>query len=251
MIKVLLRKVTLLLVGLFLSNNVGAQSNSHLNMWMKFSLSYNISKRFKVELEAHHRRQNDFAEGLENPFQYRLLSATRLLGHYQLNENTIITLSPFAYFWNSPIIQTESDKLKPALKEIRYSVFLDSKQVLYQHLYLTNKTGFEYRDFQQNNADIWRFRHRLGLRYDLAKWSFALWDEALLNIKGTEATHIFDHNRVGLVLGFKPSATTRLEFGYIQASRLTKTSTDLLEESNLILNLYYNIQTIKSSKSKT
>lgn len=251
MIKMLFRKALLLLVGLYLSNSIVAQSDSHLNMWMKLSLSHNIGKRFKIELECHHRRQNDFAEGLENPFQYRLLSATRLIGYYQLNENTTIILSPFAYFWNSPIIQTASDKLKPALKEIRYSVFVDSKQALYSHLYLTNKTGLEYRDFQQPNADIWRLRHRLGLRYDWTKWSLALWDEALLNIKGTAATHIFDHNRVGLVLGFKPSSTTKLELGYIQASRLTKTSTDLLEENNLVLNLYYNIPTIKSSKSKT
>jgi hypothetical protein len=86
-------------------------------------------------------------------------------------------------------------------------------------------------------------RNRLAFRYDFnSNYNVAIGDEILVNTTGTDAQHIFDHNRAFTNFSYKPNAAVKLDIGYIYISRLTKNTIELIDESNIYLNFIYTIQ---------
>lgn len=221
--------------------------NQHYNFWTRVSFTEPISTKWKAELEFQYRRQNDYSSNRSNLFQQSLLSSVRMWAHYQLNENNTITLSPFAYFWHNPIILTEEDKVKSQTKEIRFSTDVDLKNKLSDKLYFLNRSSIEFRDFQQSQAFSFRFRERIGLRYDFnPKFSGSIFDEVFLNLTSIGTSNFFDHNRLGILMNYKPNQTIRFEIGYIYINRLPKFATELINEHNFITHVYITLPTLNN-----
>lgn len=222
-----------------LSNFAIAQNMPHLNFWSRVSLTLPIHEKWRTEIEFQHRRQNYYAEKTSNIFQENLLSSVRTWVHYQHNEDIGFSVSPYAYYWHNAIIVSDADKQKPQIQESRFSLAVDLKHEVAKKLWLIDRTCFEYRDFQNTNADCIRMRNRLGLRYEFnKKFNITLFDEVFLNIKRVKPSNIFDHDRMGLLFNYKPTKNVRIETGYLYISRLTKNSDEFLHENNFLIHLY-------------
>jgi hypothetical protein len=234
------RYITILLF--YLSNTTFAQNIPHLNSWVRFSLSQPITEKWRAEAEFQHRRQNDYAQKSTDVFDKNLLSSFRSWVHYQHKDDLSLSFSPFAYYWHNSIIEKDSDKEKPQLKEIRFSIAADLKHEVVKKLWLIDRTCFEYRDFQYTNADFIRMRNRLGFRYEFTdKWNLTFYDEVFLNLKGAEPKNFFDHDRLAFLLNYKPTKQLRIEMGYMFISRLPKGKEEFLHENNFLLHLYYTL----------
>lgn len=235
-------------LSLLVSLSLQAQKIHHYNVWNKLSVIQPIDTQFIAEVDLQHRTQNNFF-ATNTPFDKNLLSSARLTIMYQLNKNLGLSLSPFSYFNNNAIIQKPSDIDKPISHEIRFSAGVELQGKLTDRLWLLNKAGVEYRDFD-SMANAIRLRNKISLRYELNdKFSATLYEEPLVNISGLPKNHLFDHNRVALLASFKPTKHWRLETGYIHINRLPRNSDKTLQEENLVLNLYYTLNTLIKHKS--
>jgi Protein of unknown function (DUF2490) len=238
-----MKKHSYIAIFLFmLSHLTLAQHIPHLNAWSRFSITQPISEKWRAETEFQHRRQNDYAEKSGDLFQENLLSSVRTWVHYQHKEDIGFAISPFAYYWHNPIIVTDSDKLRPQVQELRFSLAVDLKHELLKKLWLIDRTVIEYRDFQKINENIVRLRNRLGVRCEFnSKWNVTLFDEIFLNIMGAKPSHTFDHDRIAILLNYKPTKNIRIETGYMYISRLPRNTNEFLHENNFLLHLYYTL----------
>ncbi len=236
-----------LLVVLFTSTT-NAQNIHHYNTWGKLSIAQPITKQFKTEVDFQYRTQNNIFSN-NTPFDKHLLSSIIVTLNYQLNKNLSFSVSPFAYIASHAIIQQQGDIDKLSTHEVRFSGSMDMQKQLGNHLYLINKTGIEYRDFAAT-VDIIRLRNRIGLRYELnEKTSLTLYEEPFLNISGTTSAHFYDHNRLALLGAFKANKHWRVETGLMHIHRLPRISDTALQEENIVVNLYYTLNTIINHKS--
>lgn len=219
-----------------------AQEVPHLNFWSRLSFSQPITEKWRAELEFQHRRQNDYAQKKADVFDENLLSSVRTWVHYQHKDDLSFSVSPLAYYWHNSIIVKEADKEKPQIQEIRYSIAADLKHEVVKKLWLIDRTCFEYRDFQNTNTDFLRMRNRLGFRYELTKkWNLTFYEEVFLNLRGAEPRHTFDHDRLAILLNYKPTNYLRIETGYMFITRLPKGAEMFLHENNFLLHLYYTL----------
>ncbi len=238
--------ISCLLVFVGVANS---QQTIHLNTWGRLSVSQPLGEKWRTELEFQHRQQNDAANQKYNPFQNSLLTSVRTWMHFQAKENILISVSPFAYFRNNPVIINQTDKGKPPVNEFRFTASIELKNELAKNLWIIDRTCIEYRNFQSTVPDIIRIRNRFGFRYEFNhKWNIALFDEVFLNASGTKSTHIFDQNRIGILLNYKPSTYLKLEVGYMYATRLLQSADDISCESNIILNVYFILPKIKGKE---
>ncbi len=234
-----LRKV-LIVVPLFILITLNSNAQQHYNSWFKTTVSYQFSQKIKADIEFHHRNQNDV--GNKNPFDKNLMNAIRTMIHYKYNENLQFSISPFAYFSNSKIILAPNDANALPTNEYRISAFIELQQPILKKLFIQNRTGAEYRIFPSAAANVTRIRNRLALRYEAnAKFSFMLGDELFVNASGIPALHIFDHNRIILNAGFKPTKNLKLEIGYLHSNRIPKNSNDFIFEENFLFNIWFTI----------
>lgn len=241
-------KYLTLAIAFFMPLSLQAQNIHHYNVWKKLSIIQPIDTQFKVEIDAQHRTQNNVFEA-NTPLDKNLLSSIRLTLMYQFNQKLGFSLSPFGYFNNNAIIQNQGDLDKPLNHEVRFLAGLEFQEKLTHRLWLLNKTGIEYRDFD-SMANIVRLRNKISLRYELNdKFSATLYEEPLVNMSGVPANHWFDHNRLALLASFKPTKHWRLETGYIHIDRLPRNGNNILQEENIVLNLYYTLNSLIKHKS--
>lgn len=244
----MITKYLILILCFFAALTMHAQTVHHFNVWNKISVTQPINKQFKTELDFQYRTQNNFF-GDNTPFDEGLMRSLRLTVMYQLNKNITFNLSPYGYFSNNSIIVQRNDINKPVTHEVRFLAGLEIQSELSNRWLLFNKTGIEYRDFNQMANSI-RFRHKISLRYNFNdKFSAFIYEEPLLNLTGTPKNHLFDHNRLALVGSFKPTKHWRIETGYIHINRLPRNSLATLEEEDIMLNLYYTLNSLKKHKS--
>lgn len=230
----------LLITAIWISIAQTSQAQHHYNAWFRGTLSIAVGKKFKIDNEFQHRRQNGFEN--ENMFDRNLMFAYRNWVHYQHNSTIKFSLSPFAYFSNYKIIQKQTDKNEKANSEIRFSAAVELQHSMVKKFYVVDRTAIEYRVFDGNQSDITRLRNRFGFRYDFTdKIKLSLFDELLFNLSGTTQDHFFDHDRIGLNLEHKLLPYLKFDIGYIHIARLPLTSTTKLHENNIILNLTYQL----------
>jgi hypothetical protein len=216
-------------------------AQEHTNSWFRTTLSIPVTEKIKTDLELQHRRQNDFVN--DNLFDKNLMYTFRTWIYYKQNKDVVYAISPFAYFSNYKIIQKESDAVAKPTNEYRFTASIELQHQLATKFYIVNRTAIEYRVFEGSIENTTRLRSRLAFRYDFnSKYNLAIGDEILLNTTGTDAQHIFDHNRIFTNFSYKPNAAVKFDIGYIYISRLTKTNLDLIEESNIFLNFTYSFQ---------
>lgn len=215
-----------------------AKAQEHSNSWFRTTLSAPVAGKFKVDLEGQLRRQNGFEN--ENPFDKSLLYSFRTWCYYKQSDDVTIAISPFAYFSNYRIIQKQTDETANPTNEYRFSAAIEVQHKMVSNLFLINRTAFEYRVFEGTIENVIRLRHRIMFRYDVnPKFNFAIGDEIFINAMGTDAQHLFDHNRIIANIAFKPINSIKFDLGYMHISRIPKSSIDLLEENNFYLNFTY------------
>ncbi len=230
----------LLTAAIWISIAQTSQAQQHYNVWFRGTLSVPVGKKFKIDNEFQHRRQNGFEN--ENLLDKNLMLAYRTWVQYQHNEDVKFSLSPFAYFSNYKIIQKQSDEVVSPNSEIRFSAAVELQHIIVKKFYVVDRTAIEYRMFDNNQSDITRLRNRFGFRYDFTeKLKLSIYDELLFNLSGTTQHHFFDHDRIGLTLEYKILPYLKFDIGYIHIARLPLTSTTKLQENNIFLNLTYQL----------
>lgn len=230
--------IVLAIVTFFVPKTIAQE---HTNSWFRSTLSIPITEKIKTDLEFQHRRQNDLKS--DNLFDKNLMYTFRTWIYYKQNKDVVYAISPFAYFSNYKIIQKESDAVAKPTNEYRFTASIELQHQLATKFYIVDRTAIEYRVFEGSNDNITRLRNRLAFRYDFnSKYNLAIGDEILTNTKGTDAQHMFDHNRAFSNFSYKPNAAVKFDIGYIYISRLTKSNTDLIDESNFYLNFTYTIK---------
>jgi hypothetical protein len=160
--------------------------------------------------------------------------------YYKQNKDVVYALSPFAYFSNYKIIQNESDAVSKPSNEYRFCASVELQHELADNFYIVDRTALEYRVFEGTIENVVRLRNRLAFRYDLnSNFNTTIGDEIFINASGTDSQHIFDHDRLFANFSYKLSPSFKFDLGYIYISRLTKSSIDLIDESNIYLNFTY------------
>jgi hypothetical protein len=236
--KVKTNTIILLVIVILIAPKTIAQK--HINSWLRTTLSIPITEKIKTDLELQHRRQNDFESN--NLFDKNLMYTFRTWIYYKQNKDVVYTVSPFAYFSNYKIIQEESDAVAKATNEYRFTASIELQYQLATKFYVVDRTAIEYRVFEGSIENTTRLRNRLAFRYDYnSKYYVAIGDEILINTTGTDAQHIFDHNRAFTNFSYKPNSAVKFDIGYIYISRLTKSNIDLIDESNFYLNFTYTL----------
>ena len=230
--------IVIVILSFFLAPKTVAQE--HKNSWFRTTLSIPITEKIKTDLELQHRRQNDFESN--NPFDKNLMYTFRTWLYYKQNKDVVYALSPFAYFSNYKIIQKESDAVAKPTNEYRFTASVELQHQLATKFYVVDRTALEYRVFEGSIENTTRLRNRLAFRYDFnPNYNVAIGDEILINSTGTDAQHIFDHNRIFTNFSYNVNSAVKLDIGYIYISRLTKSNIDLIDESNFYLNFTYTL----------
>jgi len=233
-------KRNILIVVLIILIGLKAKAQEHSNSWFRTTLSIPLATKFKIDLEGQLRRQNGFEN--ENPFGKSLLYSFRTWCYYKQSDDVTIVISPFAYFSNYRIIQKQSDETVSPTNEYRFSAAIEVQHKMVSNLFLINRTAFEYRVFEGTIENVIRLRHRIMFRYDVnPKFNFAVGNEIFINAMGTDAQHLFDHNRIIANIAFKLTNSVKFDLGYMHISRIPKSSIDLLEENNMYLNFTFTI----------
>ncbi|SCY96402.1 Protein of unknown function [Flavobacterium caeni] len=162
--------------------------------------------------------------------------------HYKQNKDVVYAISPFAYFSNYKIIQKESDVNANPSNELRVSASLELQYELAKKFFIVDRTAIEYRMFEGTAENVLRLRNRLAARYDFnANFNASVGDEIFINVTGTDAQHLFDHDRLFANLSFKLSRSSKFDLGYIYISRLPKNNVEIIDESNFYLNYSFTI----------
>jgi hypothetical protein len=226
------------IITFFLAPKTVAQE--HTNSWFRTTLSIPVTNKIKTDLEVQYRRQNDFES--DNLFDKNLMYTFRTWIYYKQNKDVVYALSPFAYFSNYKIIQKESDAVAKPTNEYRFTASIEIQHQLAPNFFVVDRTAMEYRVFEGSIENTTRLRNRLAFRYDFdAKYNVAIGDEILVNTTGTDAQHLFDHNRAFSNFSYKPNSAVKFDIGYIFISRLTKNTSYLIDESNIYLNFTYTL----------
>jgi hypothetical protein len=236
--KIKINTIILLVIATFFAPKIVAQE--HTNSWFRTTLSIPVTNKIKTDLELQHSRQNDFESN--NLFDKNLMYTFRTWIYYKQNKDVVYAISPFAYFANYKIIQKESDAVAKPTNEYRFTASLEIQHQLAPKFFVVDRTAMEYRVFEGSIENTTRLRNRLAFRYDYnSNYSVAIGDEILINTTGTDAQHIFDHNRAFSNFSYKPNSAVKFDIGYIYISRLTKSNIDLIDESNFYLNFTYTL----------
>src|SRR5690606_2005803 len=230
----------LLITAIWISIAQTLQAQQHYNAWFRSTLSISVGKKFKIDNEFQHRRQNGFEN--ENLLDKNLMLAYRTWVQYQHNEDVKFSLSPFAYFSNYKIIQKQSDEVVSPNTEIRFSAAVEVQHEIFKKLYVIDRNALEYRISSNSQSDITRLRARFGVRYEFTEHiKLTVFDELFFNVAGTPIEHVFDHDRIGLTLEYKVLPYLKFDIGYIYITRLPLTSTTKLHENNIFLNVTYQL----------
>lgn len=230
------------LILLFFINLSLAQNNSHNNVWTRFSITNEVHKKFKLEIEIQKRWQNNSTlQNSNNPFNENLMNSVRFWTHYKFITKLNFSISPFTYFQHTAIITNEKDILKNKSYEVRYTIAADYKEKILTKTYFNDRLAFEYRDFKNNNNEnVIRLRNKIGLKHDFnKKWNLMAFDELFLNLNSYDKKHIFDHNRIGITGSFIPSEEIKIDFGYNRIQRLPKNNLESMFENNFLIMIYY------------
>ncbi|GAB2770309.1 hypothetical protein GCM10027275_11190 [Rhabdobacter roseus] len=211
----------------------------HHNAWLRATGSVPLAEGWKADAELQHRRQSGW--GNTRPCHEPLLSSLRLWVHYTPNSPNPtwqLSASPGAYYRLYKLITSAEDANKVPMQEFRVSAAIARQDLLARALFLTNRTALEYRFFDQL-LPVLRLRQRLGVRYDHAAVSVAVYNELLTNPMGVPTGHFFDHNRLGGGVQWRVERHLEVEAGYLYIHRLPLTNLEMLRERNFFLNLTY------------
>lgn len=227
------RKIVFIGLISFASCTSSLVAQQHYNAWFRVSGRYLSKNRVSADLELQHRRQQAYND--HNPFHHNLMFSLRPWFYYQAAKDIRIEVLPLSYYRLYPVIEKASDQSGSPLTEYRSALGLSLKRSLNTELGFSSRFMLEYRNFNRGN-DLLRLRARTGLDYQLSdRCRLTLQEEILVNMRGTTADHLFDHNRISISLARKYKTNSWIEMGYIYVNRLTPRNTGLLTEHNFFI----------------
>lgn len=219
-----------------ISSNMYAYQNT--NLWLRGTVTAQISSKIRSDFEYQHRRQNGFEN--HNPFDHTLMNSFRIWTHYQHNDKIRFTISPFSYFTNYRAIRKVNDIEADPRKEIRIGGAIELQHRLTKKLSILNREFVEYRIFLNGQDNVTRLRNRLGFRYDLSKkMKLFLFDELMVNLSGTTMEHFFDHNRLGLNFEYTIVPSFKIDLQYMYATRMPSNNPVIFSEHNFLIYFTY------------
>jgi hypothetical protein len=231
----------LLITAMWLAIAQTLTAQHHNNAWFRSTLSIPLKEKIKTDAEFQHRRQSGIQNG--NMLDNNLMFTFRNWVHYQHNPNLKFSVSPFAYFSHYRIIQDKADNEAAPNSEVRFSVAEELQHKIYRRIYLVNRNALEYRIIHNQQSNITRFRTRFGGRYEMTEHlKLTVFDEFFINIAGTSAEYIPDHNRIGLNIEYSVLPNLKFDVGYIYLIRFAVPAASgniRLYENNMFLNVTY------------
>jgi len=225
----------LMAVGLFLQTSVFAQMQE--NVWLRATLSKEFDKKWSLDFETQHRRQNIAS----NPafFGNNLLTSGRIWAYYNVNSNLKLAISPFAYLHHTSIIDQSVSDQRSLRREIRFSIAGNLFAPINNRFKVLVRPAIEYRKFLSENAHSIRLRGKIAVSYQiLDQLALQGYYEVFFNTFQQEMRRL-DQERLGFQLDFTVSKTIKLELGYIFLMRQFPTTR--WKENNLIAQLIVSI----------
>jgi len=225
---------TLLLAGLQPS-----PAQQRTNSWLRATATYRMNERTGLAVELQHRRQNSYDN--RNPFSQNLLSSVRPWLQADINPQVRVSFSPLAYYRLNSIIRKKEDLQKNIQEEYRISAALLLQHPLNSRTALSWQTMLEYRMFRRAGR-LLRLRLKPGIQYSLhPRWQVYYYEEMLLNVQGAGPLHGFDHNRIAGGVSYRVNARTTADLSYLYISRMPLSTTVLLREHVVHLQLRYRL----------
>ena len=197
-----------LLFLVFINFNVSGQNNTQL--WTRINIISNINKNWSFLNEFNIRMQSQNKTNLF--FDKPLVNAYRIWINYKIDKNNYLHISPFAYFKNYKLKDSEPSQTKVA-NEYRWQIQWENHTKTNQNVFLNSRFGIEHRIFEEKENSI-RLRIREGLLIDLNhSISFFIHDEFMINLNKINTDNIWDQNRITFQTNIKTSKLSRLEIG--------------------------------------
>lgn len=240
------REIKPLMVVIFTMTTTFLDAQQQYNTWLRAAIGLSINQNLTSEVEFQLRRQNGF-EAI-NPLQKQLMTSTRTWIHLKTKHNIRFSVSPFAYFYHSPIILQKTDENGLKSPEIRFTLAMETNQQLAQSWQLIQRTALEHRFATVKSRDYLRFRTKIGVQYQLSNAiNIGVFDELFLNT-ATKQLSFFDQNRIGLQLTYKVGTQFKMEIGYLFNERATSNSVEKIREHNFLIHLNYGFKLQKNGK---
>jgi hypothetical protein len=197
-----------LLFLVFINFNVSGQNNTQL--WTRINIISNINKNWSFSNEFNIRMQSQNNTNLF--FDKPLVNAYRIWINYKIDKNNYLHISPFAFFKNYKLNDSEPSQTKVA-NEYRWQIQWENHTKTNQNVFLNSRFGIEHRIFEEKENSI-RLRIREGLLIDLNhSISFFIHDEFMINLNKINTDNIWDQNRITFQTNIKTSKLSRLEIG--------------------------------------
>lgn len=222
--------------------SIGSQAYAthHVNSWLRCTLSMPVASTLTLDAEGQYRMQNSLTN--LNPVDKNLLVSFRTWIHYQKNESWKYSVSPLAYFNLYTPVWKDGEQVMKTREEYRVSAAVAYRKPACRNLFLSARAAAEYRMFSDID-DVFRVRFAPGLQIALNPSVYVyVYDELLMNLSGVTQKHLYDHNRTGAIVGYKPGKHFKLEAGYIYISRMPLTNIDMQYEDNFILHMTYSFK---------
>ncbi len=221
----------------FLSFPATAQHYQHTSLWLRLNANVDLSRRWLLTGDLLYRRQNDFHESQLNFLSRPYLNPSGRVGLTYRTPHWAITAFPFVWFNSFPALGKASDFERPAVQELRPSLYAEWSQNLSKSLSVRLRGGYEYRYFQ-NDPTTGRVRFRAMLRCVFSPRLYGyVWQEIITAAPPNRDLNPqpIDINRVNLMLGRQFSKHYALEAGYQFTHRQRRTLTEFDEEHALTI----------------
>lgn len=215
----------LFLALLFVSSIAYAQNYHHNVFSLGLTLADTINQRTKLELSLQKRTQNTALD--HNFFKSSQLNSVLVWLNFTVSKNSKISVSPFAYYENFPLIAKVNDENLSPVKEYRFSVRYtnDRRSRIVDY---GNRYSVEYRVRDLKHDGIYRSNFRMRYMAKLEKSvhgllshrkpvTFQLNDEVFLQFG--KAVHnrpnVFDQNRIYLGFNYELLKNFKTSIGYL------------------------------------
>lgn len=234
--------VLLLLLIFLLPKSLNAQSDH--NLWLRTTIRLDLQNKFSTAIEWQHRRQSSYTD--KSAWATNLLYSFRHWLFYKKSEQLTLSLSPFAYFRHFSYSGQGANFSGVQTTELGFSMASRYKyQLQNEHFHIFNRAAVESRHFNRWSNHSLRIRNRIGLVYQITtSYKISLYNEILVNAYTTRADNFFDQNRVGMQLEYTLK-TLQCTIGYIYIDKTYKALENLKQENNYILQLSYQLPSIK------
>jgi hypothetical protein len=222
-----LRSRYLLFFALLYVSSIAYAQNYHHNVFsLALTIADTINQRTKLELSLQKRTQNTTLDR-NNFFKTSQLNSVLFWLNFAVSKTSKISVSPFAYYENFPLIAKVNDENLSPVKEFRFSVRYTndhrSKIVDYG-----NRYSVEYRVRDLKHDGVYRSNFRMRYMAKLEKSfngllshrkpvTFQLNDEVFLQFG--KAVHnrpnVFDQNRIYLGFNYEVLKNFKTSLGYL------------------------------------